>query len=105
MQFFIHLDDYTDRGTAWNFYEQAEIIDYMDASSDDINALRPELQFRKFQGRFGNIGERNIYLKISRLDGAHQCKNKTLLYFLLPILMFLKLFENIKTKIIEIRVF
>ena len=57
MQFFVHLDDYTDRGTAWNFYEQAEIIDYIDASSDDINDLRPELQFRKFQGRFGNIDE------------------------------------------------
>ena len=57
MQFFIHLDDYTDRGTPWKFYEQAEIIDYQDASSDDINALRPELQFRKFQGRFGNVDE------------------------------------------------
>ena len=57
MQFFIHLDDYTDRGTAWDFYKQAEIIDYMDAISNDINALRPELQFRKFQGRFGNIDE------------------------------------------------
>ena len=49
MQFFIHLDDYTDRGTPWPFYEQAEIIDYEDASGD-IDALRPELQFRKFQG-------------------------------------------------------
>lgn len=57
LQLFIHLDDYTDRGTEWPFYEQAEIIDYLDASSDDINALRPELQFRKFQGRFGNIDE------------------------------------------------
>ena len=25
--------------------------------SNDINDLRPELQFRKFQGRFGNIDE------------------------------------------------
>ena len=49
LQFFIHLDDYTDRGTPWPFYEQAEIIDYEDASGD-IDALRPELQFRKFQG-------------------------------------------------------
>ena len=49
MQFVIHLDDYTDRGTPWPFYEQAEIIDYEDASGD-IEALRPELQFRKFQG-------------------------------------------------------
>ena len=57
MQFFIHLDDYTDRGTEWKFYEQAEIIDYFDATSDDINVLRPELQFRKFQGQFGNINE------------------------------------------------
>ena len=53
MQFFIHLDDYTDRGTPWPFYEQAEIIDYEDASGD-IEALRPELQFRKFQGSVGS---------------------------------------------------
>jgi len=56
LQFFIHLDDYTDRGTPWPFYEQAEIIDYADASGP-IEALRPELQFRKFQGNFGNIDE------------------------------------------------
>ena len=57
LQFFIHLDDYTDRGIEWPFYQQAEIIDYQDATSNDINALRPELQFRKFQGKFGNIDE------------------------------------------------
>ena len=51
------MDDYTDRGTEWKFYEQAEIIDYFDATSDDIDVLRPELQFRKFQGEFGNINE------------------------------------------------
>ena len=51
------MDDYTDRGTEWKFYEQAEIVDYFDATSDDINLLRPELQFRKFQGQFGNIKE------------------------------------------------
>ena len=51
------MDDYTDRGTEWKFYEQAEIIDYFDTTSDDVNVLRPELQFRKFQGQFGNINE------------------------------------------------
>ena len=53
----IHLDDYTDRGHEWRFYEQAEIIDYDDWKSDDILALPPNLQFRKFQGRFGNTDE------------------------------------------------
>ena len=51
------MDDYTERGTEWKYHEQAEIVDYFDTTSDDINALRPELQFRKFQGRFGNIEE------------------------------------------------
>ena len=53
----IHLDDYTDRGHEWRFYEQAEIIDYDDWKSDDILALPPNLQFRKFQGLFGNTKE------------------------------------------------
>ena len=53
----VHLDDYTDRGHEWRFYEQAEIIDYEDWKSDDIFALPPNLQFRKFQGRFGNTDE------------------------------------------------
>lgn len=57
LQLVIHLDDYTDRGQEWPFYEQAEIIDYYDTVSDDIGALRPGLQFRRFQGRFGNIQE------------------------------------------------
>lgn len=50
----IHLDDYTDRGLEWKYYEQAEIIDYFDTESEDIEALPPNLQFRKFQGHFGN---------------------------------------------------
>ena len=57
LQLVIHLDDYTDRGHEWRFHEQAEIIDYFDTISDDIFALPPNLQFRKFQGRFGNIEE------------------------------------------------
>ena len=48
------MDDYTDRGLEWRYYEQAEIIDYFDAESDDVDALPPNLQFRKFQGHFGN---------------------------------------------------
>ena len=31
-----------------------KIIDYFDAESDDVDALPPNLQFRKFQGHFGN---------------------------------------------------
>ena len=61
MQFFIHLDDYTDRGTPWPFYEQAEIIDYADASGP-IEALRPELQFRKFQGIIDSVSSVHTYL-------------------------------------------
>ena len=53
----VHLDDFTDRGHEWRFYEQAEIIDYDDWKSDDIFALPPNLQFRKFQGLFGNTKE------------------------------------------------
>ena len=60
MQFFIHLDDYTDRGTPWPFYEQAEIIDYEDASGP-IEALRPELQFRKFQGIIDSVSSIHTY--------------------------------------------
>ena len=48
------MDDYTDRGLESRYYEQAEIIDYFDAESDDVDALPPNLQFRKFQGHFGN---------------------------------------------------
>ena len=48
------MDDYTDRGLEWKYYEQAEIIDYFDTESEDIEALPPNLQFRKFQGHFGN---------------------------------------------------
>ena len=51
------MDDYTDRGTLWPFYEQATIVDYADAIGDDIEALPEDLRFRKFQGRFGNTKE------------------------------------------------
>ena len=48
------------------------------------------------------IGKSNFLFKISPLDGAH---SKTILLFLSPILIFLKFFENITTKVIEITVF
>lgn len=51
MQLVIHLDDYTDRGQEWNFWEQATILDFDDFEGDNLSE---DLQWTNFEGKFGN---------------------------------------------------
>ena len=89
----IHLDDYTDRGLEWKYYEQAEIIDYFDTESEDIEALPPNLQFRKFQGHFGNTEGIGCNI-LDPIIGV----NISLIYYLLYYLNFdLKLFLFVRS--------
>lgn len=63
MSLVIHLDDYTDRGHEWRFWETATILDNSDFNNDNFDELYPELHLRHFQGKFGNQERLVIFLQ------------------------------------------
>ncbi len=48
---FIHLDDYTDRGHEWRYWED---LNFLDQDDLDEGIVSPDLHWTGFQGRFGN---------------------------------------------------